>query len=103
MRFLDGSHRVGALDDHRSGFPLQRHPDLAEKYDVTSLLHYAAGDATAHDGFMLHGSPENITTSSRWGYACLYIAADLEFDDGAYQDRPHGFSQPLERYPIVYP
>ena len=103
MRFLDRSHKVGALDDHRSGFPLERHPDLLEKYELTPPLRYAAGDATAHDGFMLHGSPDNMTERSRWGYACLYVASDLEFDDSAYADRPHGFLEPHERYPIVYP
>jgi len=102
MRFLDRSHCAGALPGHRSGFPLARNPELLANYHVTAPLRYAAGDASAHDGFTLHGSPENRTERSRWGYACLYVASDLTFDDSAYADRPHGFRPPLERYPISY-
>lgn len=102
MRFYDRSHRVGALEGHRSGYALARRPELAQDYELTPPLRYAAGDATAHDGFTLHGSPPNLADEPRWGYACLYLAADLAFDDSAYVDRPHGFRPPLERYPIVY-
>jgi ectoine hydroxylase-related dioxygenase (phytanoyl-CoA dioxygenase family) len=103
MRFLDGSHSLGSLGNHRSGPPLQRHPELIEEYELSPPLHYGAGDATAHDGFILHGSPADRTDQDRWGYACLYVASDLELDDSAYKDRGHGFPEPLEQYPLVYP
>jgi Phytanoyl-CoA dioxygenase (PhyH) len=103
MRFLDGSHSVGSFGNHRSGPPLRRHPEIVQEYELSPPLHYNAGDATAHDGFTLHGSPANTTDRDRWGYACLYIARDLELDDSAYKDRGHGFPEPLEQYPLVYP
>ena len=74
-----------------------------EEYELSPPLHYGAGDATAHDGFTLHGSPENTTDRPRWGYACLYVASAVEVDDSAYVDRAHGFPAPHEQYPIVYP
>ncbi|MCB2080852.1 MAG: phytanoyl-CoA dioxygenase family protein [Novosphingobium sp.] len=103
LRFLDGSHRVGALETHRAGFPLDRHPALLQAYDKTPPLHYAPGDATAHDGYMLHGSGANESDRSRWGFAALYLSADAQFDDSAYAQRPHGFAEPMERYPVIVP
>jgi hypothetical protein len=106
MRFLEGSHREGSLGNHRTGFPVDRYPGLLKEYCQSPPLHYAAGDATAHDGFILHASPENTTDKPRWGYLSVYIADDVEFDDseyGEFSNKPMGFGWPLERYPVVHP
>lgn len=101
MRFLEGSHREGSLGDHRSRLPIDRYPKLADQYALSSVFGYTAGDATVHDGFTMHASPENETDRSRWGYLCMYIADDVGFDDRDYE--VSGFAPPLERYPVVYP
>lgn len=100
MRFMEGSHTEGSLGTHLKGYPVRRYPKLLEQYRLSEPLHYAAGDATVHDGFTLHGSPENATNQVRWAYLCMYIADDVQFNAETYE--AIGFAKPSEKYPVVF-
>jgi ectoine hydroxylase-related dioxygenase (phytanoyl-CoA dioxygenase family) len=82
MRFLQGSHGVGALETSMiSGADLERdHPEIWETYTVTAPLHLDAGDATVHNGYTIHCAPANSTDRPRWAYISEYIPGDARVD-----------------------
>ena len=77
MRFASGSHSVGYLGD----MPISDHSDAAlqtfiqEKgYQTTTYGAMAAGDATFHSGWTLHGAPGNPTQTMREVMTIIYFA-----------------------------
>lgn len=77
MRFASGSHRVGYLGDmpisDKSEEALQSF--IAERgYRTTTYGAMAAGDATFHSGWTLHGAPGNPTQTMREVMTIIYFA-----------------------------
>jgi len=78
LRFVDGSHRYGAL-----GLSLQRpgddtlsvHPWLLQERPLTEPLTLAPGDATFHHGLTVHGAGLNKTGLPRLAHQALYCDA----------------------------
>jgi ectoine hydroxylase-related dioxygenase (phytanoyl-CoA dioxygenase family) len=112
MRFLSHSHEAGPLGKMGlvSGVQVtEYYPDLAERYELSPPLHLRAGDATVHNGLVVHGAPPNSTDRARWAYIISYHPADT-----CYTGAPHHiFSADLglevgkpikhERFRVVYP
>jgi ectoine hydroxylase-related dioxygenase (phytanoyl-CoA dioxygenase family) len=87
MRFLSGSHQAGPLGKMGliSGPELpDYYPDLKERYPLSPPLHLHAGDATAHNGMVVHGAPPNTTDKARWAAILSYHPADT-----CYTGAPH--------------
>jgi hypothetical protein len=121
MRFLDGSHREGPLgftepdpaagSDARSENVLSAYPKLVDLYPLTDPFHYQAGDATVHNGWLIHGSPANETDRERWCYILEYAPADTRYEKGIYgvydpvdiQTRLGTTLRDDATYPVVYP
>lgn len=77
MRFASGSHRAGYLGDmpisDKSEEALQAF--VAERgYETTTYGAMAAGDATFHSGWTLHGAPGNPTPVMREVMTIIYFA-----------------------------
>lgn len=79
MRFLEGSHRDGLVEDINGVNLLERHPELTERYELSPPLTYRPGDATVHHGLMVHGAPNNATPAHRWSYIAAYFADDVRY------------------------
>jgi ectoine hydroxylase-related dioxygenase (phytanoyl-CoA dioxygenase family) len=87
MRFLSGSHRAGPLG--KMGLlggteVTDYYPDLVDEYPMSPPLTMEAGDATAHNGMVVHGAPENSTNEPRWAFIASYHPADT-----CYTGAPH--------------
>lgn len=112
LTFVPGSHRLG---------PLGAVSQMSEReLDVDALLRgregyllgepvtnaLRAGDATVHDGLLLHRAGENRTERVRRGWAVSYLPADTLYTGGA-QPQSDGLGlgpyQPFdhELFPIV--
>lgn len=77
MRFASGSHSVGYLGDlpisDRSDDELQKL--IADRgFTTTTYGAMAAGDATFHSGWTLHGAPGNPTQTMREVMTIIYFA-----------------------------
>jgi ectoine hydroxylase-related dioxygenase (phytanoyl-CoA dioxygenase family) len=84
LRFVPGSHRLG---------PLGRIEISEHEYEVEDLLReddlelvgdpvtvpLLAGDATVHDGLMLHGSPENVSDRPRRAWTVVFMPAATRY------------------------
>lgn len=115
MRFASGSHSLGYLGDSgisdESGLALEqlvaKHGFKVETYGAME-----PGDATFHDGWMLHGAPANPSTSMREVMTIIYIDGDARVSDIApYQQDDHNSWLPgtnpgdpaaTARNPLVY-
>jgi hypothetical protein len=87
MRFLSHSQEAGPLG--KMGLlggkeVTEYYPDLATRYELSPPLHLHAGDATVHNGLVVHGAPPNTTDQPRWAYIMSYHPADT-----AYTGAPH--------------
>jgi hypothetical protein len=112
MRFLSGSHRAGPLGKMGliSGMePTEYYPDLLERHPLSTPLDLAPGDATVHNGMVVHGAPQNSTDKPRWAFLCSYHPSDT-----CYTGAPHHIfsadiglevGKPIkhERFRVVYP
>jgi hypothetical protein len=83
MQVLPGSHRSKAIIDHsvkqspRSTLPLQIDGlDLGDAVDVE----LRAGEFSAHDPFVLHGSNPNLSAHRRCGITIKYIPTYVRID-----------------------
>jgi ectoine hydroxylase-related dioxygenase (phytanoyl-CoA dioxygenase family) len=79
MRFLSGSHHEGPLG--KTGIAaetdlLTHYPRLADKYPISPEFGLRAGDATVHNGMLVHGAPENSTDRARFAAILSYHPAD---------------------------
>lgn len=90
MRFASGSHREGYLGD----LPISddseaRFEDYirARGYDIAPGVAMAAGDATFHYGWTLHGAPGNSTARTREVITIIWFA------DGARVTEPDNFNR----------
>jgi ectoine hydroxylase-related dioxygenase (phytanoyl-CoA dioxygenase family) len=80
MRFASGSHRLGDLgplpisDESESTLAtmIER-----EGLSISSPVHMAAGDASFHDGWIIHGAGHNDTDVARVAMTVIYV------EDGA--------------------
>jgi len=67
MRFYSGSQAEGPLGKMgiAMGSPSiqvpEYYPHLAERYPLSDPIHLMPGDATVHNGMVVHGAPENST------------------------------------------
>jgi hypothetical protein len=69
MRFLNGSHKAGALGRfvHQGGDGLLAAlPHVEEEFEMSPEFGLKAGDATVHYQCTVHGAPENSTDRERW-------------------------------------
>jgi ectoine hydroxylase-related dioxygenase (phytanoyl-CoA dioxygenase family) len=115
MRFYNGSHREGPLGKMgiAPGSPPvevpQYYPSLAAQYPLSEPIHLMPGDATVHNGMVVHGAPENGTDRPRWVFLCAYHPADT-----CYTGAPHHIfsaeiglevGKPIkhELFPAIYP
>jgi ectoine hydroxylase-related dioxygenase (phytanoyl-CoA dioxygenase family) len=115
MRFYTGSHHEGPLGKMgiAPGSPPievpQYYPHLAERHPLSDPIHLMPGDATVHNGMVVHGAPENSTDRPRWVFLCAYHPADT-----CYTGAPHHIFSPdiglevgkpikHELFPAIYP
>ena len=115
MRFYNGSHREGPLGKMgiAPGSPPievpQYYPSLAAQHPLSEPIHLMPGDATVHNGMVVHGAPENATDRPRWVFLCAYHPADT-----CYTGAPHHIfsadiglevGKPIkhELFPAIYP
>jgi ectoine hydroxylase-related dioxygenase (phytanoyl-CoA dioxygenase family) len=105
MRFLPGVQcegPLGAVFKDDLGDLLEQYPKLTELYPLSPQLHYAPGDATVHQGYMVHGAPPNDTDRHRLAYLFSYVPDDTRWWNGTTEnwgsERVH---LPDERYPVV--
>jgi len=112
MRFYQGSHKAGPLGKMGliGGKPVDEYyADLKERYPLSDPISLSPGDATVHNGMVVHGAPENTTDKPRWVFLCSYHPADT-----CYTGAPHHiFSQDLglevgkpikhDLFPAIYP
>jgi ectoine hydroxylase-related dioxygenase (phytanoyl-CoA dioxygenase family) len=105
MRFLPGVQREGPLgsvfnDD--LGDLLERYPKLTEQYPLSEPISYAPGDATVHQGYMVHGAPANDTDRHRLAYLFSYVPDDTRWWNGTTEnwgaERVHLTD---DKYPVV--
>jgi ectoine hydroxylase-related dioxygenase (phytanoyl-CoA dioxygenase family) len=82
MRFVPGSHRLGPLG--RFDLVGREHEWHETLRPVTQPL--AAGEATVHDGLMLHGAGENRSDRPRRGWTMIFIPAETRWTGGLH---PH--------------
>jgi ectoine hydroxylase-related dioxygenase (phytanoyl-CoA dioxygenase family) len=115
MRFYQGSHKAGPLGKMGlvpGSSPVEvpeYYPDLKQRYPLSDPITLNPGDATVHNGMVVHGAPENTTDKPRWVFLCSYHPADT-----CYTGAPHHiFSQDLgleigkpikhDLFPAIYP
>jgi ectoine hydroxylase-related dioxygenase (phytanoyl-CoA dioxygenase family) len=86
MRFYNGSHHEGPLGKMGLDGPElpDYYPHLAEKYPLSEPLDLQPGDATIHNGMVVHGAPENTTDRPRWTLILAYHPSDT-----CYTGAPH--------------
>ena len=86
MRFYNGSQCAGPLGKMGLDGPElpDYYTDLADKYALSTPIDLAAGDATVHNGLVVHGAPENATDRPRWALIIAYHPADT-----CYTGAPH--------------
>lgn len=91
MRFHNGSHRAGPLGKMGlDGVELpQYYADIPERYPLSDPIDLAQGDATIHNGMVVHGAPENTTDRPRWTLIIAYHPADT-----CYTGAPHHIFKP---------
>jgi ectoine hydroxylase-related dioxygenase (phytanoyl-CoA dioxygenase family) len=87
MRFLNGSQGAGPLG--KMGLlggkeVIEYYPELLEEYEMSPPLDMKAGDATVHNGMVVHGAPANTTDKPRWAFIASYHPADT-----CYTGAPH--------------
>lgn len=77
LHFVDGSHRFGPIDgtDMQIGAPGARDTATINGYElpITDYGAFAAGDATLHAGYTVHGSASNPSERTRYGLAVVYV------------------------------
>jgi ectoine hydroxylase-related dioxygenase (phytanoyl-CoA dioxygenase family) len=77
LHFVDGSHRFGALDltEVAIGPPGAGTGATVHGRDhaITDYGAFAAGDATLHAGYTVHGSGPNPSGGTRYGVAVAYV------------------------------
>jgi ectoine hydroxylase-related dioxygenase (phytanoyl-CoA dioxygenase family) len=90
MRFASGSHRDGYLGD----LPISDDSEArfesyirARGYSIEPGVEMAAGDATFHYGWTLHGAPGNSTARTREVMTIIWFA------DGARVTEPDNFNR----------
>ncbi|BDI34377.1 phytanoyl-CoA dioxygenase [Capsulimonas corticalis] len=95
MRFASGSHREGYLGD----LPISDQSEetfrkfvVERGYPVVESGEMAAGDATFHSGWTLHGAPGNLTGPTREVMTVIYFA------DGASVSAPVNDAQENDRH-----
>jgi len=97
MRFVTGSHRDGYLGD----LPISDESEAkfeeyirSRGYTIAEGVEMAAGDATFHYGWTLHGAPGNSTARTREVMTIIWFA------DGARVTEPDNFNRrrDLERW-----
>jgi hypothetical protein len=116
MRFLNGSHRLGALgvSAHEAvafGAPdepelPQRWPDLAD-CPVSAPLHLRPGDATVHNAFVVHAAPANTTDEPRWVYLMGLYPGDAVYNGqplSQFAGTNLKFGQVIDcpQFPVIY-
>jgi ectoine hydroxylase-related dioxygenase (phytanoyl-CoA dioxygenase family) len=86
MRFYNGSHRAGPLGKMGlEGVELpDYYTDLKDRYPLSEPINLAQGDATIHNGMVVHGAPENSTDKPRWTLILSYHPSDT-----CYTGAPH--------------
>jgi ectoine hydroxylase-related dioxygenase (phytanoyl-CoA dioxygenase family) len=112
MRFYNGSHKAGPLGKMGliEGPELpDYYPDLSEKYPLSDPIDLVAGDATIHNGMVVHGAPENSTDKPRWVLIASYHPADTCYTGAPHhifkQDIGLEVGKPIkhELFPPIYP
>lgn len=90
MTLLPGSHRLGllgAIDGGGQDVPLESllsdedHAYVGEPFTTA----FAAGDATVHDGSLLHSAGANRTDRPRRGWGVRFIPASTLYTGGAHR------------------
>jgi hypothetical protein len=91
MRFYNGSQQAGPLGKMGLDGPEvpDYYPELREKYKLSDPIDLAQGDATVHNGLVVHGAPENRTDRPRWTLILAYHPSDT-----CYTGAPHHIFRP---------
>jgi ectoine hydroxylase-related dioxygenase (phytanoyl-CoA dioxygenase family) len=94
MRFLSGTHRAGDLGKPGIGDDSQRYFEAVQRqhdYPVATYGALAAGDATFHAGWTVHGAAANPSPLLRAVMTVIY------FEDGARVAEPGNDAQRVDR------
>jgi hypothetical protein len=109
LRFLTGSHREGPLGRTlRGGVDLvEQYPSLPNRYRTLGPLHYRPGDASVHNGLVVHSAPPNRTDKPRWAYAMSCFPADALYTGAAFSNTDGlglKVGAPLDhpRFPVLF-
>jgi len=88
LRFLTGSQREGPLGRTlRGGLDLvSQYPHLVDRYDISPALHYRPGDATIHNGLIVHCAPPNTTDEPRWAYSVGVFPGDVRYNGATFSN-----------------
>ena len=93
LHFVDGSHRLGRFADAEVAIGPPGTRDVATvngcDHPITDYGALAAGDATFHAGYTVHGARSNPSGRTRYGVAAIYVP------DGARVAEPADAAQEL--------
>jgi hypothetical protein len=112
MRFYEGSQGAGPLGKMGllDGKPVDEYyPDLKKRFPLSEPINLHPGDATVHNGLVVHGAPENSTDKPRWVFLCSYHPADTCYTGAPHhifrQDLGLEIGKPIkhELFPPIYP
>jgi ectoine hydroxylase-related dioxygenase (phytanoyl-CoA dioxygenase family) len=110
LRFLDYSHQSGPLGrvSSEDDSLFHQHEYLPDLYDMSPPLHLQPGDATVHNGLVVHGAAENQTDRLRWSFVANYIPGDTRYTGAAFFKTDGLGLKPEQQFdhpnfPIVFP
>ena len=83
MRFVPRSHRLGPLGrvDYLADYELH---DLLSPLDLQMVdppvtVTLKAGEASVHDGLLVHGAWPNLSDSNRWAWTLTFIPGNTQY------------------------
>ncbi len=111
MEFFNGSDREGPLGIAMSmdNDLLHQNPWLRERYELSDPVTYHPGDATIHNGLVVHGSKPNVASTIRWSFLSTYFPSDTLYKGAPWSVIPKGVELPPKQpfdpkyFPVLYP
>lgn len=86
MRFLNGSHRYGAMGHYatygKDKNLLDSYPELLDQCEDSGNLTYELGDVTVHSNLTVHCAGSNMTNDPRWTYIVIVNPEDARWTGG---------------------
>jgi hypothetical protein len=110
MRFLNGSHRFGAMGHYatygKGKNLIDSYPELLDHCAMSEEQTYAPGDVTVHSNLTVHSAGTNVTDDPRWTYIVIVNPADVCWTGGpidAVKTEGLHYLKPMddERFPVI--